>query len=181
MFLTNTDFLFDILKCFRENDNLAMLGVAGTEHLKDADAWSSLDIGGCCSIGTFSGLGSVAVRPQIHNPDALQPAHMIACTFAHTANLAVSSLFDGNLQNNSVRFVVKHDNICREGFLAVQNDSGSHFGKLFFCNRGSDSDTVRFGNMLAGVHNIIGKFSVPFLAKKQLFKDYSKFVLKQKM
>ena len=71
MFLTNTDFLFDILKCFRENDNLAMLGVAGTEHLQDADAWSSLDIGGCCSIGTFSGLGSVAVRPQVHNPDAL--------------------------------------------------------------------------------------------------------------
>ncbi len=68
MFIVNRRFLYDLLDLFRENDRLAMLGVAGTEHLRDADAWSSLDIGGCYSIGTFSGLGSIAVKPQIRNP-----------------------------------------------------------------------------------------------------------------
>ncbi|MCR5178418.1 MAG: glycosyltransferase family protein [Lachnospiraceae bacterium] len=68
MFIVNSRFLYDLIDLFRENDRLAMLGVAGTEHLQDADAWSSLDIGGCYSIGTFSGLGSVAVKPQIRNP-----------------------------------------------------------------------------------------------------------------
>ena len=68
MLLVNREFVPDLLACFREDPALGMIGVAGTEHLVNADAWRSLDIGGCYSVGTFRGLGSIAVRPEIRNP-----------------------------------------------------------------------------------------------------------------
>jgi hypothetical protein len=68
MLLVHRDFLSDLLACFQEDPALGMVGVAGAEHLANADAWRSLDIGGCYSVGTFRGLGSIAVRPEIRNP-----------------------------------------------------------------------------------------------------------------
>ena len=71
MFLINREFIRDLLACMQGTDAPAMVGVAGAVRLPDADAWKRLDIGGCISIGTFSGAGSIAVKPGINDPDGL--------------------------------------------------------------------------------------------------------------
>lgn len=69
VFILNRNFIFDILACFECDENLGMIGVAGAKRLpSNADAWKSLDVGGCYSIGTFSDVGYIAVRPEINNP-----------------------------------------------------------------------------------------------------------------
>ncbi len=71
MFIVNRNFIFDIADCFESDSNIGMIGVAGIRKLRDASVWNSLDIGGCYSVGTFSGVGSIAVKPQINNPDSM--------------------------------------------------------------------------------------------------------------
>lgn len=64
VFIINPHFIYDMITCFQENPSVGMIGVAGTKRLPvNADVWKSLDTGGCCSIGTFSGAGYIAVWP----------------------------------------------------------------------------------------------------------------------
>ena len=68
VFIVNRDFINEIISCFNKDDNIGIIGIAGTRKLINAQAWSSLDVGGCYSIGTFSGLGLVGVKPDISDP-----------------------------------------------------------------------------------------------------------------
>ncbi len=69
VFIVNKNFIYDILACFQSDQSLGMLGVVGVEHLlNNADAWESLDVGRCYTVGTFSGLGNIAVTLERSNP-----------------------------------------------------------------------------------------------------------------
>ncbi len=72
VFILNTKFIFDILKCFESDDSLGMIGVAGAKKVpQNAYVCTALDVGGCNSVGVFSGYGSIAVKPEINNPKEL--------------------------------------------------------------------------------------------------------------
>lgn len=69
VFIVNRNFIHDILQCFENDEEVGMIGVAGARHLPgNGDAWKSLDVGGCYSVGTFSEAGNIAVKPDINNP-----------------------------------------------------------------------------------------------------------------
>jgi len=69
VFILNRNFIFDIISCFNSDNEIGLLGVAGTDIVpRDASIWQSLNIGGCYSIGTFSNVGYIAVKPDINNP-----------------------------------------------------------------------------------------------------------------
>ncbi len=65
VFILNRNFIGDVIKCFRKNERLGLLGIAGAKVIpNDGYIWNSLDSGGMISIGTFSNVGYACIIPE---------------------------------------------------------------------------------------------------------------------
>ena len=58
VFILYRNFINEVVECFRKNEKLGIIGIAGAKKIPDNGyIWNTLDSGGFSSIGTFSNVG----------------------------------------------------------------------------------------------------------------------------
>ena len=113
-------------------------------------------------LAPFAGLHHAKLQRPYR--DALQPHHFQTHRFTHTANLAVFALGNAHLEHHTSGLLFHHMDDGRLGHLYVAVFANIHPGaklnSLLICNIRAYSDSVGFGNMVAGVHNQVCKLAI---------------------